>query len=108
MKQHIKWIVLALLASSQWAQAARIKDISNIRGVRENQVIGYGLVVGLNGTGDGKDEFTSKSFARMLDMQEEVSERKSIFTRGDDHRLWPNGVKRCPLGSLTSECTQRH
>ena len=47
--------------------AARIKDIANVRGVRENQLIGYGLVVGLNGTGDGKAEFTSKSFARMLD-----------------------------------------
>ncbi|MGE3973387.1 MAG: flagellar basal body P-ring protein FlgI [Bdellovibrionales bacterium] len=49
------------------AQAARIKDIANVRGVRENQLIGYGLVVGLKGTGDGKAEFTNKSFSRMLD-----------------------------------------
>ena len=49
------------------ASASRIKDIANVRGVRENQLIGYGLVVGLNGTGDGKAEFTSKSFIRMLD-----------------------------------------
>ncbi|GIL16693.1 MAG: flagellar P-ring protein [Oligoflexia bacterium] len=46
---------------------ARLKDISSIRGVRENQLIGYGIVVGLKGTGDGKAEFTSKSIARMLD-----------------------------------------
>jgi flagellar P-ring protein precursor FlgI len=49
------------------AMASRLKDIANIRGVRENQLIGYGLVVGLQGTGDSKSEFTSKSFARMLD-----------------------------------------
>jgi flagellar P-ring protein precursor FlgI len=50
-----------------FAEAARLKDISSIRGVRENQLIGYGIVVGLKGTGDGKAEFTSKSTARMLD-----------------------------------------
>lgn len=49
------------------ANAARLKDISSIRGVRENQLIGYGIVVGLQGTGDSKNEFTSKSVGRMLD-----------------------------------------
>jgi flagellar P-ring protein FlgI len=49
------------------ASAARLKDIASIRGVRENQLIGYGIVVGLKGTGDGKSEFTSKSMVRMLD-----------------------------------------
>jgi flagellar P-ring protein precursor FlgI len=49
------------------AEAARIKDIASIRGVRENQLIGYGLVVGLKGTGDGKSEFTTKSLLRMFD-----------------------------------------
>jgi len=53
--------------TSVGAEAARLKDISSIRGVRENQLIGYGIVVGLKGTGDGKAEFTSKSVARMLD-----------------------------------------
>jgi flagellar P-ring protein precursor FlgI len=47
--------------------AARLKDIASVRGVRENQLIGYGIVVGLKGTGDGKSEFTGKSMARMLD-----------------------------------------
>src|SRR5436190_2218344 len=59
------FLLLFLVAAD--ARAARLKDIANIRGIRENQLIGYGLVVGLNGTGDGKTEFTSKSFARMLD-----------------------------------------
>lgn len=47
--------------------AEKIKDISNIVGVRENQLIGYGLVVGLNGTGDGTTStFTLQSLANML------------------------------------------
>ena len=41
------WLLLPLIA-----EAARIKDIAAFDGVRENQIIGYGLVVGLNGTGD--------------------------------------------------------
>lgn len=49
------------------AEAARLKDIASIRGVRENHLVGYGIVVGLKGTGDGKNEFTSKSMARLLD-----------------------------------------
>ncbi len=45
------------------ASAARIKDIVDIEGVRENQLIGYGLVVGLNGTGDSLNNspFTKQS-----------------------------------------------
>ncbi len=50
------------------AGAARIKDIAEIKGVRSNQLVGYGLVVGLDGTGDGKDaKFTLQSMATMLD-----------------------------------------
>lgn len=59
--------LVLILASVLEAEAARLKDIASIRGVRENQLIGYGLVVGLKGTGDGKSEFTSKSLARMMD-----------------------------------------
>jgi flagellar P-ring protein precursor FlgI len=44
-----------------------LKDLSSIKGVRENQLVGYGLVVGLKGTGDGKSEFTNKSMIRMLE-----------------------------------------
>ena len=43
-------IMLSLLLNQ--AQAARLKDLVSIEGVRENQLIGYGLVVGLAGTGD--------------------------------------------------------
>lgn len=59
--------VLLLLTVIDSANAARLKDIASIRGVRENQLIGYGIVVGLKGTGDGKNEFMSKSMVRLLD-----------------------------------------
>jgi flagellar P-ring protein FlgI len=60
-------LVVLLLALSLESHAVRLKDIANIRGVRDNQLIGYGLVVGLKGTGDSKSEFTNKSMKRMLD-----------------------------------------
>ncbi len=52
------------------AQAARIKDIASIGGVRENQLLGYSIVVGLAGTGDDlKNGFTGESLANMLSRQ---------------------------------------
>ena len=58
-------ILISLLFMAE-SNAARIKDISNIRGVRSNQLVGYGLIVGLNGTGDGSLKYTQKSVRRML------------------------------------------
>ena len=48
---------------------ARLKDIAEIQGVRENQLVGYGLVIGLNGTGDSlrNAPFTEQSLRAMLD-----------------------------------------
>jgi flagellar P-ring protein precursor FlgI len=58
---------IMLLAVSV-VHAARIKDIADIQGVRPNQLVGYGLVVGLNGTGDGnKTIFTVQSLVSMLE-----------------------------------------
>ena len=47
---------------------SRIKDLANFEGVRQNQLIGYGLVVGLNGTGDTLNNipFTKQSLQAML------------------------------------------
>ena len=60
--------ILLMLVAATSVQAARIKDIANIRGVRQNQLFGYGLVVGLDGTGDGnKALFTVQSLASMLE-----------------------------------------
>ncbi len=50
------------------AYSARLKDLVNIEGVRSNQLVGYGLVVGLNGTGDGdQTKFTVQSVVNMLE-----------------------------------------
>ena len=48
------------------AEAARLKDIASIQGIRENQLLGYGLVVGLAGTGEKNSKFTEQSFRSML------------------------------------------
>ncbi|MFK5950155.1 MAG: flagellar basal body P-ring protein FlgI [Methylococcales bacterium] len=58
-------IVLLLLLNWQVANAERIKDLASIAGVRDNQLVGYGLVVGLNKTGD-KTKFTGQSLRNML------------------------------------------
>jgi flagellar P-ring protein FlgI len=56
----------ALMASS----VSRVKDIAAIQGVRENQLIGYGLVVGLDGTGDSRQTFfTTQTLANLLDRE---------------------------------------
>ena len=62
--------LLALALSPVSAGAtSRIKDLANIEGVRQNQLIGYGLVVGLNGTGDTLNNipFTKQSLQAMLE-----------------------------------------
>jgi flagellar P-ring protein precursor FlgI len=73
----------AMLApiTDAWAATARIKDIVNVEGVRENQLVGYGLVVGLNGTGDGLNNspFTKQSLQAML-------ERLGVNTLGQNMR----------------------
>ncbi len=61
-------LVLTVLLAAGSAHAARLKDIADIEGVRGNQLLGYGLVVGLNGTGDGRmTDFTPKSISNMLE-----------------------------------------
>lgn len=57
-------VVLAWCAGGAWA--ARIKDIAYLEGARETQVVGYGLVVGLSGTGDKADPSTQKAISNML------------------------------------------
>ena len=58
------FLVFALFIS-MLANADRLKDISSVEGVRDNQLFGYGLVIGLNGTGDNSN-FTDQSFTGML------------------------------------------
>jgi flagellar P-ring protein precursor FlgI len=67
----IPFSILCMMAIPAKAQAdlARIKDIVSFEGIRDNQLVGYGLVVGLNGTGDslGNSPFTEQSLIAMLD-----------------------------------------
>lgn len=69
---------LVLPASAQ----VRIKDIADVEGVRDNQLVGYGLVVGLNGTGDRlrSSVFTRQSLVGML-------ERLGVNTRDNERQL---------------------
>jgi flagellar P-ring protein precursor FlgI len=69
----------ALLAAQPAAANSRIKDIVDVEGVRDNLLIGYGLVVGLNGTGDtlNNSPFTQQSLVGML-------ERLGVNTRGQN------------------------
>ena len=65
----ISCVVLTSLMLSTFsvpALADRLKDIATIQGVRTNQLVGYGLIVGLDGTGD-KTPFTSQTFRNLMD-----------------------------------------
>src|SRR5581483_8645235 len=74
-------MILALIVPVQAGATSRIKDLANIEGVRQNQLIGYGLVVGLNGTGDTLNNipFTKQSLTAML-------ERLGVNIRGQTIR----------------------
>jgi flagellar P-ring protein precursor FlgI len=61
-------LILLVLTISFPAHAARLKDLADVEGVRGNQLFGFGVVVGLNGTGDGNGaQFTTKSVSNMLE-----------------------------------------
>ena len=64
----IKTFILLLgLASTSISNADRIKDLTDVAGVRSNKLVGFGLVVGLQGTGDGKDlPLTAQGLKTML------------------------------------------
>jgi flagellar P-ring protein precursor FlgI len=68
---------ILLCAGGSAGATSRIKDLANVEGVRQNQLIGYGLVVGLNGTGDTLNNipFTKQSLQAML-------ERLGVNVRG--------------------------
>jgi flagellar P-ring protein precursor FlgI len=78
---------LLLGAAAPALAQVRIKDIADIEGVRDNQLVGYGLVVGLNGTGDKLDTavFTRESLVTML-------ERLGVNTRDQITKLETKNV----------------
>ena len=85
MTRMLRAVLTALLfiafATPNAGATSRIKDIANFEGVRQNQLIGYGLVVGLNGTGDTLNNipFTRQSLQAML-------ERLGVNIRGQTIR----------------------
>ncbi len=80
-------LVLLLLMAHAASAQVRIKDIADVEGVRDNQLVGYGLVVGLNGTGDRLDSavFTRQSLIGML-------ERLGVNTRDQEQKLQTKNV----------------
>ena len=84
-------ILLTLLATmfvaSTQANAVRIKDLADIEGVRGNALIGYGIVVGLNGTGDSgtSSPFTINSITALL-------ERLGVNVRADITKMKPKNI----------------
>jgi len=83
-KYTIISLILGLVAAS-YAYGARIKDIASIEGVRDNQLYGYGLVVGLDGTGDSvKNGFTDQTLANMLTRQGLAMKNKTLSLKADN------------------------
>ncbi len=74
-------LLLAFLPSAVFAGAIRLKDLVDFDGVRGNDLVGYGLVVGLNGTGDGlrNSPFTEEIMSNIL-------ERLGVNVNGEDFR----------------------
>ncbi len=64
----LTFLFLQFMLTADVALAARIKDIAQLAGVRGNQLVGYGLVIGLDGTGDSNStRFTTQSLANMME-----------------------------------------
>jgi flagellar P-ring protein precursor FlgI len=92
-----------LLGASQAQAASRIKDIADFEGVRANQLVGYGLVVGLNGSGDTlkKSVFTRESLIGMLerlgvnarDLQLETKNVAAVMVTGELPAFARQGTK---------------
>jgi len=80
MKFLISFLVLSFISQTSFAKPIRLKELVDVKGVRENPIIGYGLVIGLNGTGDGGGEIVDNSLRKMfqklgLNPQNEISSK---------------------------------
>ncbi len=78
--KRILTLLLFLTTITAFAGPSRLKDLVTVKGVRENPIIGYGLVIGLNGTGDGGAEITNQSMIKMfkklgLNLKREVTSK---------------------------------
>ncbi|MGB9712550.1 MAG: flagellar basal body P-ring protein FlgI [Dissulfurimicrobium sp.] len=72
-------VLCTILVCVGTSHAVRLKDIADIDGVRTNQLVGYGLVVGLNGTGDGTQaDFTTQSIVNMMERMGVIIDPKKV------------------------------
>ncbi|HZF77304.1 MAG TPA: flagellar basal body P-ring protein FlgI [Acetobacteraceae bacterium] len=87
MKRLIACLLVLLASPALGQSGVRVKDIADVEGVRDNQLVGYGLVVGLNGTGDRLRSavFTRQSLIGML-------ERLGVNTRDQERQLETRNV----------------
>jgi len=87
--KHLKIFLMTMTVLLVWGSisyAARIKDISSIGGVRDNQLVGYGVIVGLAGTGDDltKNLFTAESLANIMNRQGLSMKDKTSALKADN------------------------
>jgi flagellar P-ring protein precursor FlgI len=88
-KVYLKIFLITVSVLFAWGSisyAARIKDIASIGGVRDNQLIGYGVVVGLAGTGDDltKNLFTLEALANIMNRQGLYMKDKTTALKADN------------------------
>ena len=81
MRRLIPLLLIGLMPAMGHCDAIRIKDLVEFDGVRANDLVGYGLVVGLNGTGDGlrNAPFTEEMMSNLL-------ERLGVNVSGEQYR----------------------
>ncbi|MBN1500949.1 MAG: flagellar basal body P-ring protein FlgI [Spirochaetes bacterium] len=83
MKKFIFTIILVMISFSAYAEVSvKVRDIAYIDGMKENQVMGFGLIVGLQGTGDSKIPVTQSSLKNLLKnmglQEEDLSKSKNV------------------------------
>jgi flagellar P-ring protein precursor FlgI len=82
MRSLLFMLLLTALSAPRLAHAARVEELCEVSGARANQLIGYGLVVGLNNTGDtGQSRFTVQSTAAMLRRLGATVDQRAIQTK---------------------------
>jgi len=75
-------IALALVAASALGASTKIRDLASLEGVRDNQLLGYGLVVGLNGTGDKRQTvFSAQTLTNLLSRMGVTVDPSAILVR---------------------------
>jgi flagellar P-ring protein precursor FlgI len=76
------WVALILTAASGRGAPARLKEVAALEGVRDNQLLGYGLVVGLAGTGDKRQTvFSAQTLANLLERMGVSVDPKAMLVR---------------------------